>query len=280
MATREMIKIDEELCNGCGLCVPACAEGALEIVDGKARVAAEFYCDGLGACMGECPEGALSIEVREAAEYDEAAVEARLRELGRPSLAAAGHDHGNGHAAHGHAAHAAPQPATEAPAAHVGCPGSLARDMRKPAAESAQGPTARADSQDEQPRESLLQNWPVQLGLVNPNAPFLHDADLLIAADCAPFAYRDFHSEFLDGRSLVIACPKLDDAQAHLEKLATLFHAAQPRSVSVVRMEVPCCGGLVALATKAADIAGLNVPVEEIVVSIGGERLTPATAVR
>ncbi len=273
MATREMIKIDEVLCNGCGLCVPACAEGALEIVDGKARVAAEFYCDGLGACLGECPEGALTIEVREAPEYDEVAVEARLRELGRPSLAASGHEHGNGHAAH--APHHQP---AEAPAAHVGCPGSLARDMRKPEAASAQASTT-ADS-EEQPRESLLQNWPVQLGLVNPNAPFLHNADLLIAADCAPFAYRDFHSEFLEGRSLVIACPKLDNAQAHLEKLATLFHAAQPRSVQVVRMEVPCCGGLVALATQAAELAGLSVPVEEIVVSIGGERLTPATAVR
>ncbi|MBU2601435.1 MAG: 4Fe-4S binding protein [Actinobacteria bacterium] len=280
MATREMIRIDESLCNGCGLCVPACAEGALEIVDGKARIAAEFYCDGLGACLGECPEGALTIEVREAAEFDEVAVEARLRELGRPSLAASGHDHSNGHAAHGHTAHAAQHQAAEAPAAHVGCPGSLARDMRRPETASARASTAQPDSADQRPAESLLQNWPVQLGLVNPNAPFLQNADLLIAADCAPFAYRDFHSEFLEGRSLVIACPKLDDAQAHLEKLAMLFHAAQPRSVSVVRMEVPCCGGLVALATRAADVAGLKVPVEEIVVSIGGERLSPATAAR
>ncbi len=279
VASRQIIRIDESLCNGCGQCVPACAEGALEIVDGKARVVAELLCDGLGACLGECPEGALVVEVREADEFDEAAVEIRLRELGRPSLAASGHDHsahaGPAHADHDHTGHARPGRA-EAPAppsVHMGCPGSLARELRQ--SEALDEPSADANP-SERPSESLLQNWPVQLGLVNPHAPFLRHADLLIAADCAPTAYRLFHEDFLQGRSLVIACPKLDDAQAHLEKLAVLFQTAQPRSISVVRMEVPCCAGLVAIAQKAAAEAGIDTPIQEIVIGVGGECLTPA----
>ncbi len=278
MATRQIIRIDESLCNGCGQCVPACAEGALEIVDGKARVVAELLCDGLGACLGECPEGALVVEVREADEFDEAAVEIRLRELGRPSLAASGHDHsahaGPAHAGHDHAGHARPghAEAAAAPSVHMGCPGSLARELRQ---SDALDESAAGASPFERPSESLLQNWPVQLGLVNPHAPFLRHADLLIAADCAPTAYRLFHEDFLEGRSLVIACPKLDDAQAHLEKLAVLFQTAQPRSISVVRMEVPCCAGLVAIAQKAAAVAGIDTPIQETVIGVGGECLTP-----
>ncbi|MHB1343470.1 MAG: ATP-binding protein [Thermoleophilia bacterium] len=279
MATRQIIRIDESLCNGCGQCVPACAEGALEIVDGKARVVAELLCDGLGACLGECPEGALVVEVREADEFDEAAVEIRLRELGRPSLAASGHDHsahtGAAHAGHGHAGHVRPghAAASAPPSVHMGCPGSLARELRQ---SEVLDESAAAATPSERPSESLLQNWPVQLGLVNPHAPFLRHADLLIAADCAPTAYRLFHEDFLQGRSLVIACPKLDDAQAHLEKLALLFQTAQPRSVSVVRMEVPCCAGLVAIAQKAAQVAEIDTPIQEIVIGVGGECLTPA----
>jgi NAD-dependent dihydropyrimidine dehydrogenase PreA subunit len=294
VATRQIIRIDESLCNGCGQCVPACAEGALEIVDGKARVAAELLCDGLGACIGECPEGALVIEVREAEEFDEVAVEGRLRELGRPSLAASGHDHsahaghpgashpdaGHPHAGHGHgdqahAGHLHPSPSA-APSAHMGCPGSLARELRQSDLVVDSADTAVSSRR---PEESLLQNWPVQLGLVNPHAPFLRHADLLIAADCAPTAYRLFHEDFLQGRSLVIACPKLDDAQAHYEKLAVLFQTAQPRSVNVVRMEVPCCSGLVAIAQKAAEAAGLDVPIQEIVIGVGGECQTPQALV-
>lgn len=164
----------------------------------------------------------------------------------------------------------------------MGCPGSLARDLRSGVAvdPSAVDPSAVApavDGASERSSESLLQNWPVQLSLVNPNAPFLRHSDLLIAADCAPTAYRLFHEDFLQGRSLVIACPKLDDAQAHYEKLALLLQTAKPRSVSVVRMEVPCCSGLVSLTRAAAELAGLDIPIEEIVIGVGGERLVPQT---
>lgn len=257
LATREIIRIDESLCTGCGECVPACAEGALEIIDGKARMVAEVLCDGLGACLGECPEGALTVEVREADEFDEAVVQERLHHLRNHAVAAAAEQ-------------------------HTGCPGSLARDLRSGEAvdSSAVDPSAAADAVDgvtERSSESLLQNWPVQLTLVNPNAPFLRHSDLLIAADCAPTAYRLFHEDFLQGRSLVIACPKLDDAQAHYEKLALLLQTAKPRSVSVVRMEVPCCSGLVSLTRAAAELAGLDVPIEEIVIGVGGERLVPQT---
>jgi hypothetical protein len=158
----------------------------------------------------------------------------------------------------------------------MGCPGSLARELRQSDLAADSSAAAAASGR---PEESLLQNWPVQLGLVNPHAPFLRHADLLIAADCAPTAYRRFHEDFLQGRSLVIACPKLDDAQAHYEKLAVLFQTARPRSVNVVRMEVPCCSGLVAIAQKAAEAAGLDVPVQEIVIGVGGECQTPQALV-
>lgn len=280
MTTREIIRIEESLCTGCGECVPACAEGALEIVDGKARVVAEVLCDGLGACLGECPEGALTVEVREADEFDEAVVEERLRELGRAPLLA-GHAHEGAVSAGRHQALASEASIPMPPTSRLGgCPGSLARDLRSAEAPVSFSATTSSGGEAERASESLLQNWPVQLSLVNPNAPFLRHADLLIAADCAPTAYRLFHEDFLQGRSLVIACPKLDDAQAHYEKLALLLQTAKPRSVSVVRMEVPCCSGLVSLTRAAAELAGLDVPVQEIVIGVGGERLAPQETVR
>lgn len=252
MGARQIIRIDEDLCTGCGECVPACAEGALEIVDGKVRVVEEVLCDGLGACLGECPEGALTIEEREAPEFDEEAVERRLQEIGRSPQAA----------------HA------ELPGLHVsGCPGSLSMQFaREAAAPEPAGPRREA--------ESMLTSWPVQLGLVNPMAPFLREADLLIAADCAPVAYRMFHEDFLQGRSVVIACPKLDDAGAHMEKLAELFFSARPRSVTVVHMEVPCCFGLSTLVERAAAMAGLGVPVQTAVITVRGERMAEEPSFR
>lgn len=280
MATREIIRIDESLCTGCGECVPACAEGALEIIDGKARMVAEVLCDGLGACLGECPEGALTVEVREADEFDETVVEERLRNLGRAPLSAEhAHQgvHRGNHPGNGDESHAREHAVNVAAEQHTGCPGSLARDLRSAEVVDPSAVAATLDGKSERSSESLLQNWPVQLTLVNPNAPFLRHSDLLIAADCAPTAYRLFHEDFLQGRSLVIACPKLDDAQAHYEKLALLLQTAKPRSVTVVRMEVPCCSGLVSLTRAAAELAGLDVPVEEIVIGVGGERLVPQT---
>lgn len=250
MGQRQIIKIDEELCNGCGLCVPACAEGALEVRDGKVRVVAELLCDGLGACLGECPEGALVVEEREAVEFDEAAVEKRLREIGRvlePEAMPTG-----------------------------GCPGSLARSLERTPAGVGAGVTAGGSDRD---AESMLEHWPVQLALVNPMAPFLREADLLISADCVPVAYRRFHEDFLTDRRVVVACPKLDDARAHMEKLVDLFKASRPTSVTVVRMEVPCCYGLMALTEQAAEIAGLHVPVEEVVITVSGGRQVATPAV-
>jgi len=254
MAKRQMVVIDEDLCTACGECIPNCAEGALEIVNGKVRVVEEVLCDGLGACLGHCPEGALTIEEREAPEFDEEAVARRMEELGQT-------------------AQAVPAPAMS------GCPGSLAMTLDRSGIQASPEGGVPGETQgageavrDERSPESLLGHWPVQLGLVNPLAPYFRDADLLVAADCAPVAYRMFHEDFLDGRSVVLACPKLDDAQAHLEKLAELFRASRPRSVTVAHMEVPCCFGLVALVRRAAEIAGLEAPVQETVISVSGRQ--------
>ncbi len=195
MAIRKVIEINEELCDGCGLCVPSCAEGALAIIDGKARVTKESYCDGLGACLGECPQGALKVMEREAPDFDEAAVH-----------------------------------------------------------ESATG----------------LRQWPVQLKLVPAFAPYLRNADLLIAADCVPFTYAGFHRDFLDGRALLVGCPKLDDLEFYVEKLQTIFETAQVRSVSVVKMEVPCCTGIAHAARAALDAAGLAIPMRLATIGVNG----------
>jgi NAD-dependent dihydropyrimidine dehydrogenase PreA subunit len=253
MRKRQIIKIDEDLCNGCGVCVPACAEGALEVRDGKVHVVAEILCDGLGACLGECPEGALVVEEREAIEFDQAAVEKRLQEIGR-----------------------VPESAETRVVPAGGCPGSLARSLER--APDPVGAGVTAESSD-RASESMLEHWPVQLTLVNPMAPFLREADLLISADCVPVAYRRFHEDFLRDRRVVVACPKLDDARAHMEKLVDLFQASRPKSVTVVRMEVPCCYGLMALTEQAAELAGLQVPVQEVVITVSGGRQVAVPAV-
>lgn len=269
MSTRQIIRIDEDLCTGCGECIPNCAEGALEIVDGVVRVIEERLCDGLGACLGACPEDALSIEEREADAFDEEAVEERL----------------------------AAQRAAEAARAVFGgggCPGARSLDLGRGEQASAAGAPADAASgesgahaasgRQEPPEgreaESLLGHWPVQLGLVNPLAPSFRGADLLIAADCAPVAYRMFHEDFLAGRSVAIACPKLDDAGAHVEKLAELFAAARPRSVTVVHMEVPCCFGLTSLVERAGELAGLEAPIEDVTITVEGTARSAAPARR
>lgn len=270
MGRRQIIKIDEELCNGCGACVPACAEGALELRDGKVRVVAEILCDGLGACLGECPEGALVVEERDAPEFDEVAVEVRLQEIGRvtaPAVVRAD--------AVARTEAAPPRPAGG------GCPGSLARSLGRDsaAAGAAAGAGGAGADGSDRSAESLLEHWPVQLALVNPMAPFLRGADLLISADCVSVAYRRFHEDFLKDRRVVVACPKLDDARAHMEKLVELFQASRPRSVTVVRMEVPCCYGLMAMTEQAAERAGLDVPVQEVVITVSGGREVALPAV-
>lgn len=256
---RKIVKIDEDKCNGCGLCVPSCAEGAIQIIDGKARLIADKLCDGLGACLGDCPLDAITIEEREADEFDEMAVDAHLREIGQPPAT--------------HGTHQV------APKAHGGCPSAQVRDFtpavgggcpsarllsadRPPAADRPAGPSA----------PSQLAQWPVQLHLVPPTAPFLRGADVLLAADCVPFAYADFHEDLLRGKALLIACPKLDNTAPYLDKLTAMIQQGQIRSLTVAHMEVPCCTGLVHLARQAIANSGREVPLETVRIGIRGER--------
>lgn len=243
---RKIVKIDQEKCNGCGLCVPACAEGAIRIVDGKAQLAADNLCDGLGACLGECPQDAIMVIEREAEEFDEEAVERHLAKTTAtavsPKANAGGHDHRVAH--------------------HGGCPGSRSM-LLEPQQDDAPSSAAK--------QPSRLRQWPVQLHLVPVTAPYFQDADLLIAADCVPFAYADFHRDFLEGKVVVIGCPKLDDNSFYQEKLTELFRQSTLRSITVLRMEVPCCGGIVSAARQALSASGKDIPFKEATISIRGE---------
>jgi Fe-S-cluster-containing hydrogenase component 2 len=234
---RKIIKIDEELCDGCGTCAPSCAEGAIEVVEGKARVAAEKYCDGLGACLGECPKGALTIEEREAEEFDEKAVEEHL------------------------SSKEAQEASHEIPMAQA-CPSARLRTFTpKPRAEESPG------------QASALSHWPVQIRLVPPTASFLKGARLLVAADCAPVAYPNFHKDFLKGKAVMVGCPKFDDVQSYIDKFADIFRSANIKSVTVLDMEVPCCSALPRIVKRGMELAGKNIPLEEVVISARGEIL-------
>ena len=241
---RKIVQIDTEKCNGCGECVPACAEGAIRIENGKAVLSADNLCDGLGACLGECPQDAIQVIEREADEFDEEAVAHHLaQKLPQPT-------------------HASTQPAEQNPQ-HGGCPGSRAMTLSPPP--STTTPT------DTSSQPSQLGQWPVQLHLVPTTAPYFQDADLLIAADCIPFAYADFHKDFLAGKALVIGCPKLDDNNFYLQKLTELFRVSSIKSITVMRMEVPCCGGIVMAARQALAASGKDIPFQEVTVGIRGE---------
>ncbi len=232
---RTIVKIDKDLCNGCGACITGCHEGALQLVDGKAVVVSESYCDGLGACIGECPMGAITLEERKAEPFDEAAVQARL---------------------------AAPNAET-APMS-CGCPGSMAREIARPQFDFA--------GTGLQPQPSELRQFPIQLHLINPQAGFFQGADLLLAADCTAFTNGEFHSRFLRGKMLAIACPKLDhNTQVYEDKLVAMIDGARINTLTVLVMEVPCCRGLVHMAQSARDRAQRNVPVKVVVLSVGGE---------
>ncbi len=232
---RKIVRIDEDKCNGCGACADKCAEGALKIVDGKARLLSENYCDGLGACLGECPEGAIIIEERPAVEFDEKAVEHHLQSLAKQETLA------------------------------CGCPGARVTSF----AGEKEAVAEETEAVDSQP--SALRHWPVQLALVPPQAPFFQGADLLLTAHCVPAAYGDFHREFLTDHALIIACPKLDDTEAHLEKLTQILTHSTVKSLTVVRMEVPCCSGLTFLAKKAIAASGKRIPFLEVVVGVRGD---------
>ncbi|MCU0461175.1 MAG: 4Fe-4S binding protein [Bacteroidales bacterium] len=239
---RDILKIDEDLCNGCGLCVPNCHEGALQVIDGKVRLVSELMCDGLGACIGHCPEGAITIENREAEPYNETKVMDQMVSKGKNTIIAHSHS------------------------APGGCPGSRERVIERP--EQTNSSTVTSD----QPSE--LKQWPVQMHLLNPNAPYLRDADLLLAADCVAFSMGNFHSRHLKGRSLAIACPKLDQGiDVYVEKLTAMIDIARVNTITVMMMEVPCCGGLLQMVKAALEKASRKVPVKQMIVGIAGNVL-------
>lgn len=249
---RKIIQIDEDKCDGCGQCIMSCAEGALQIVDGKARLVSDKYCDSLGACLGECPQDAISIIEREGEAYDEEAVKKHLAERTPPGP---GESCGcpSGVLKHFEVKDVLP----------CGCPSSTVAQFKPTAKEE---PAAACGSQP-----SELSHWPVQLTLVPAKAPFLQGADVLLAADCTAFASGGFHHEFLRNHALLVACPKLDDYEAHLAKLTDIFSQSDIRSLTVLRMEVPCCAGLTRLAMKAILSSNKDIPFKEVILTTRGE---------
>lgn len=291
MAKRSIVSIDEKKCNGCGLCIPNCAEGALKIVNGKAKLSSDVYCDGLGACLGHCPRGAITIVERSAKGYDEKAVHAHLKEVSRLKKELNLNKKSNPKwpkiNARGNKIEAAAQPKGGEPELPCGCPGSATRQFKSQAQLSELGGQSESEEAcscgcggGEEARagktsrvKSEITTWPVQLKLVPPNAPYFANADLLVAADCVPFAYANFHADFLKGKPVVIACPKLDDAaEAYTEKLAEIIKMNKIKSITLVNMEVPCCFGLQRIVEEAVAKSGRAVPIRQFVISVEGER--------
>lgn len=293
---RTIIKIDEELCNGCESCVQGCHEGALQMIDGKARMVSELFCDGLGACIGDCPVGAISLEEREAEAYDEIATLQRMIPKGeRTIIAHLKHlkDHGetgylkeavnylraheiniNFAEVHQHNGSGCSSKPAQQPHAGGGCPGSreMSFGAQKPAHSGFR--MMQTNNEKETTNSSQLRQWPVQLHLLNPEAGYFRSADVLLAADCVAFSYGNFHNDFLQGKTLAIACPKLDsNKESYVEKLKVMISNSRINTLTVAMMEVPCCGGLLALAKKAVAEAGRKIPVKAVVVGIQGDIL-------
>jgi len=241
MATRKIVEINEELCDGCGQCVLACAEGAIEVIDGKAKIVKDSYCDGLGACLGECPQGALKIIERQAEEFDPEAVEEYLQEKEQREKTATS------------------SMPCGCPSSHIQVFDAACKDANQPVSQKG--------------GRSALTHWPVQIRLVPAKAPFLKGAHLLVAADCTPVAYPDFHRDFVQGRVVLLGCPKFDDANEYVKKFAEIFQTANVRSVTVLDMEVPCCSALPAIVRKGMEASGKTIPMEEVTVSVRGEVL-------
>ena len=274
MAKRKIIKINEEKCTGCGLCVPNCPEGALQIIEGKARLVGELLCDGLGACIGECPEEAITIEEREAEDYDEVKVIANIVKEGEVVIAA--HlkhlrDHGQNEylkiareylKTHGIAE---PKEKEQERGLPCGCPGTMMQDFRTQKKEDS--PIMKVV-----PSQSQLRQWPIQLNLLNTKAPYFVDADIVVAADCVPFSYANFHERFLKGKTLMIFCPKLDNVnEVYIEKMAEIIKNNNIKSISVVHMEVPCCFGTVSLVENALKRSDKNIVLKDYNISLKGE---------
>jgi Pyruvate/2-oxoacid:ferredoxin oxidoreductase delta subunit len=241
--TRKIIKIDEEKCTGCGQCIIKCAEGALILVDGKARLMSDVYCDGLGACLGECPEGALEIIEREADDFDETSVEELLKDKESEK----------------HKTHQDKLP--------CGCPSSQTMTLKH-------DKTSKIQSED---IGSELSHWPIQLQLLNPNAPFLKDSDLLLLADCTAVAFPNLHTKLLRNHTIAMGCPKLDNLDTHIDRLADILKIAKPKSLTVIYMEVPCCRGFVYAAQEALNRSGVNIPLKIKMIGRTGEILEEET---
>jgi NAD-dependent dihydropyrimidine dehydrogenase PreA subunit len=239
MAKRKIVNIDENKCDGCGKCIPRCPEGAIQIIDGKARLISDLFCDGLGACLGHCPQGAIYIKERDAASFDEKRAMAHL-------------SGSRSHQGHGES----------------GCPGAHVIDIRKSDKDIKKDKGRIKGSKP----HSQLRQWPIQIMLVPPGAPYLDGADILIAADCVPFAYAGFHDELLRGRVLLVGCPKLDDIDIYREKFTEIFKHNDVKSVACAHMEVPCCFGLVSAIKAAISKSGKNIPFAEVVIGINGAR--------
>lgn len=275
MAQRKIIRIDEAKCNGCGECLPNCPEGAIQVIGGKARLISDLFCDGLGACLGHCSQGAITVEDREAEAYDEKKVMENIVIKG-PEVIKAHLEHLRDHGENNYMQQAldflrtkgiqAPQVQSGHISGACGCPGAKIMDFRND--------TAKEPKQQSVQQKSQLRQWPVQLALVPVHAPYLKNADLLIAADCVAFAYADFQQELLKGRTLLVACPKLDDLQAHKDKINQIIRENDPKSIIYARMEVSCCAGLIDVIKQAlADAGKTHIPFREVVIGIKGQRL-------
>ncbi len=269
---RNIIRINEKKCTGCGSCVSDCPEGALQLVNGKAMVTNDLFCDGLGACIGDCPEGAIEVETREAVPYDERKVIENIARAGSPAIAA--HlrhlkEHGQRRLLHEAVAFLRENrldvPDYEGPLT-LQCGSSVSRSTR-----ISNGHTPESDESTSQ-----LKNWPIQLRLLNPRTPVLKKAALLVAADCVPFSYVNFHERFLKDRTLIIFCPKLDTAtEEYVDKLIEIFVHHDITSVSLVHMEVPCCSGIKVIVQEALERAQKDITVEEHTISITGDIIEP-----
>jgi len=274
MAKRKIIKIEEAKCNGCGLCIPDCPEGAIQIIDGKARLISDLFCDGLGACLGACPEAAISTEEREALPYDEKKTMENIAKQG-DNVILAHLKHLAEHGKHKYLSLAQEYlkekgininfKQAQALSGHGSCPGSRMMDFR--------GKTEGKGRGDTKEEPSELRNWPIQLMLVPEHAPYFEGADLLIAADCVSFSYASFHQSLLKGKILLVGCPKLDDAQYYRQKLAGIIKSNNLKSITCAHMEVPCCFGLLSIIKEALLASGKDMPFKEITVGIKGEIL-------
>ena len=270
---RKIIEIDEAKCTGCGVCIPDCPEGALQLIDGKARLVSDLFCDGLGACIKTCPTGAMTTKEREAEPYNEYKVMENVVKGGTNVIKA--HlvhlkDHGQDEFFNQAIDYLKKNdyevPVLEIKPLACGCPGTLQKDLSLIKNQTSLQPTQAVNLQSE------LNNWPIQLKLLNPDAPYLKNADLLIAADCTAFAYPNFHQKFLKNKILIMLCPKLDsDLNIYVEKLASIFETQEIKSVTIVHMEVPCCGGIEIIIKKALEQSGKNIFLKDYTVSLTGE---------